>query len=114
MKNLVWHNNNILNNILVYYFLFIYNIMNIDYDDHDESLWFNVKSTVNYLITNYYKFILLILVFFIIYFVDYISNINAFIYNSQAIPGLISLKTPTPPLERQKKIKPIRKNRRKF
>jgi hypothetical protein len=92
--------------------------MNIDYDDHDESLWFNVKYTVNYLITNYYKFILLILVFFIIYFVDYISNINAFIYNSQAIPGLTSLKTPTPPLQTQikmsKKNKTNQKNRRKL
>lgn len=88
--------------------------MNIDYDEHDESLWFNVKSTIDYFITNYYKFILLILVFFIIYFVDHISNINAFIYGGQVIPGLTSLKTPTPPLQIQKKIKPIRKNRKKI
>ena len=24
-------------------------------NEHDESLWFNVKSTINYLITNYPK-----------------------------------------------------------
>jgi hypothetical protein len=88
--------------------------MNIDYDEHDESLWFNVKSTIDYFITNYYKFILLILVFFIIYFVDHISNINAFIYGGQVIPGLTSLKTPTPPLQKQTKIKPIRKNKKQF
>ena len=85
--------------------------MNIDYDDNDESLWFNVKSTINYLITNYYKFILLILVFFIIYFVDYISNINAFIYSSQDIT---SLKTPLPSVQLQMKIPRInQKNRKK-
>jgi hypothetical protein len=87
--------------------------MNIDYDEHDESLWFNVKSTINYLITNYYKFILLILVFFIIYFVDHISNINTFIYSGQVIPGLTSLKTPTPPLQTQNKIKFNKKNKKK-
>jgi len=88
--------------------------MNIDYDEDDESLWFNIKSTINYLITNYYKFILLILVFFIIYFVDYISNINAFIYGGQVIPELTSLKRPTLTLHRQKKNKNKQKKYKKL
>ena len=84
--------------------------MNIDYDEHDDSLWFELKSTINYIIINYHKFILLILAFFIIYFVDYISNINAFLYNSQTIPGLTNIKTPTIPLKLPKQ---GTKNRRK-
>jgi len=110
MKNLVWYNN-ILNNILVYYFLFIYNIMNIDYDEHNNSLWFKAKSIVNYIITNYHKFILLILAFFIIYFVDYISNINAFIYNSQVVSGLTILKTHANPMQSQMKISKKKKRK---
>ena len=47
---------------------------------------FEDLSVVSYIIKNYQKFILLILVFLIIYFVDYISNINAIIYSSQQIP----------------------------
>jgi hypothetical protein len=44
----------------------------------------------DYIIQNYHKFILLILVFLIIYFVDYISNINVIIYGSSQIPMVIN------------------------
>jgi hypothetical protein len=84
--------------------------MNIDYDEDDNSLLSKVTSTINYIITNYHKFILLILAFFIIYFVDYISNINALIYSSQSIPVLSNLKTQILPLKLPKQSK---KNRRK-
>jgi hypothetical protein len=87
--------------------------MDIDYDDydiHNNFSIYSVKSIVNYIITNYHKFILLTLALFIIYFVDYISNINAFLYNGQNIPGLTNLKTPTPPLKLPKQ---GRKNKRK-
>jgi len=47
-------------------------------------------SVLNYVIQNYHKFILLILVFLIIYFVDYISNINAVIYGSPQIPNVLN------------------------
>jgi hypothetical protein len=87
--------------------------MNIDYDDQDNSLWVEITSTINYVITNYHKFILLILTFFIIYFVDYISNINAFLYNRQSIPGLTSLKTPTPSVQSQMKIPRINQKNKK-
>ena len=87
--------------------------MNIDYDDEENSLWVELKDTINYIITNYHKFILLIIAFFIIYFVDYVSNINAFLYNGQSILGL---QTPTSPLQSQikiQKLKPKQKNRKK-
>ena len=84
--------------------------MNIDYDEDDNSLWFKASSIINYIIINYHKFILLIIAFFIIYFVDYISNINAFIYSSQSIPVLTNLKTQILPLKLPKQSK---KNRRK-
>ena len=96
--------------------------MNIDYDEDDNSLWFKVNSTINYIITNYHKFILLILAFFIIYFVDYISNINACIYSGQYIPMLTNFKRPIIPLIPLKQLKPLKplklpkqskKNRRK-
>ena len=87
--------------------------MNIDYDDEENSLWVELKDTINYIITNYHKFILLIIAFFIIYFVDYVSNINAFLYNGQSILGL---QTPTSPLQSQikiQKLKPKQKNKKK-
>ena len=51
--------------------------------------------TLNYVITNYHKFLLLILVFLIVYFTDYISNINSMIYspippNVSNIPNILN------------------------
>ena len=46
-----------------------------NYKKDDDEL-----SILDYVIENYHKFFLLILVFVIIYFVDYITNINAVIY----------------------------------
>ena len=49
-------------------------------------------SVLNYIITNYHKFLLLILVFLIIYFTDYISNINTMIYSPiPIIPNISNL-----------------------
>lgn len=46
-------------------------------------------SVLNYIITNYHKFLLLILVFLIVYFTDYISNINTMTYSPiPIIPNL--------------------------
>jgi hypothetical protein len=68
-----------------------------NFNDDDFS-FSNIKSVINYIIINYHKFILLLLVGVIIYFVDYITHINTFIYGSQqVVPGLASLATPTPP-----------------
>ncbi len=66
----------------------------------------NIKDSINYVIENRDKFMLLLLVVFIIYFVDYITYINGILYSSpNSAPVLPSLKTPTPPLHHLPKIK---------
>jgi len=55
-------------------------------EDVDDGL------SINYIMQNYHKFFLLIFVFVIIYFVDYISNINAIIYGPAQIPMIINNK----------------------
>jgi hypothetical protein len=68
-----------------------------NFNSNDDFSFSNIKSVINYVIINYEKFILLLLVGIIIYFVDYITHLNAFIYGGQqVIPGLASLATPTP------------------
>jgi hypothetical protein len=68
-----------------------------NFNSNDDFSFSNIKSVINYVIINYEKFILLLLVGIIIYFVDYITHINAFLYGAQhPIPGLTSLATPTP------------------
>jgi hypothetical protein len=50
---------------------------------------FTLKSLANYIHENLYGLILLALVFFIVYFVDYISRINAMIFAMPSpIPGM--------------------------
>ena len=65
----------------------------------------NIKDTINYVIENRDKFILLLFVFIIIYFVDYITYINTILYSGNSVAALPSLKTPTPPLHHLPKIK---------
>jgi len=68
-----------------------------NFNSNDDFSFSNIKSVINYVIINYEKFILLLLVGIIIYFVDYITHLNAFLYGGQqTIPGLASLATPTP------------------
>lgn len=82
-------------------------------DNNDDFSFSDVKSIINYVINNYYKFLLLIIVFLIIYFVDYLSNVNALLYNGQTIQGLASLKTPTPPINTNIKMPKHKKKGRK-
>jgi len=68
-----------------------------NFNSNDDFSFTNIKSVINYVIINYEKFLLLLLVCAIIYFVDYITHVNAFLYGGQqVIPGLASLATPTP------------------
>ena len=68
-----------------------------NFNSNDDFSFTNIKYVINYVIINYEKFILLLLVGIIIYFVDYITHINTFLYRGpQIIPGLASLATPTP------------------
>lgn len=55
----------------------------------DDNIVWNTKTIILYVINHFEKFLLLCLAIIIVYFVDYISNINAMIYASpQIIPGL--------------------------
>ena len=59
-----------------------------EFNYQEISIW-NLNSIINYLKDNFIQILLLILVFVIIYTVDYISNINTMIFsNQQALPIL--------------------------
>jgi hypothetical protein len=80
---------------------------------NNDTFFSNIKDTINYVIENHHKFILLFFVFVIIYFVDYITYINTIIYSGNSVPALPSLKTPTPPLHHLPKIKNPKEKRNK-
>ena len=52
-------------------------------------------SIIQYIINNYEKFLLLLLVFGIVYCIDRINNINAAIYGVIQIPGITSSSSAT-------------------
>ena len=58
---------------------------------------FNVylHSLFTYIVDNYKQIILLLLVFVIIFIVEYITNINAIIYGVTQIPGISGAPSPT-------------------
>jgi len=58
---------------------------------------FNVDlhSLFTYIVDNYKQIILLLLVFVIIFMVEYITNINAIIYGVTQIPGISSASSPS-------------------
>ena len=61
---------------------------NYNYNRNSDSILSNIKNTIIYVIENHHKFVLLILVFVIIYFVDYITYFNTMLYGVTAPPGL--------------------------
>jgi len=73
----------------------------------------NVTHIFSYVIENHHKFILLLFVFVIIYFVDYIIHINTILYGATSVPGLPSTKTPTPHLPHIPNIPPIKNNKKR-
>jgi hypothetical protein len=76
--------------------------------ENEEEL-FSLKSLIEYVNENFYGLILLILAFFIIYFVDYISHINALMFAMPSpIPGMpshTSIPSITPHKGKIKKVK---------
>lgn len=68
---------------------------NYNYNNDNDSILSTIKNAISYIIENHHKFVLLVLVFVIIYFVDYITYFNTMLYGVTAPPGLQSLKTPT-------------------
>ena len=78
-------------------------------DDYDEFNIWDIRSIIHYIITNYEKFLLLLVVIVIIYTVDYISNINAIIFSvPQILPGITNISSNNIILS-----KPGKKTRRK-
>lgn len=66
---------------------------------NNDTFLSNIKDSINYIIENRDKFILLLFVFIIIYFVDYITYINTIIYSSpNMVPGLPNLNNKIQPL----------------
>ena len=58
--------------------------MNIIEEDNEFNIY-NFKSIITYLQENVIQILLMILVFFIIYIVDYISNVNAILMSQMNI-----------------------------
>lgn len=65
----------------------------------------NVTSIINYVINHYEKFLLLLIVFLLIWSIDYITNINTLLYGASPIPFLPSSATnnQTPSIKKTKK-----------
>ena len=63
----------------------------------------NIKDSINYVIQNGDKFILLLFVFGIIYFVDYITHFNTMLYAVNVPPSLPILKTTIPHIKKKGK-----------
>ena len=69
---------------------------NYNYNNDSDSILSTIKNAISYVIENHEKFVLFVLVFVIIYFVDYITYLNTLIYGVTSPPGgLQSLKAPT-------------------
>jgi hypothetical protein len=74
-------------------------------EDDDFSIY-NINSIINFCKNNWFQLLLLLLVFIIIYVVDYISNINTIIFGlPSAIPGTPDLQKPVKPSKIGKKSK---------
>ena len=83
---------------------------NFNYNNETDSILYNIKNSINYIIENHEKFILLAMVFIIIYFVDYITYINSILYTTPVIPGLPSLNPqPIPDIKKPKAKRNIRR-----
>ena len=71
--------------------------------NNSESYFSNIKDSINYVIENHHKFLLLLFVFVIIYFVDYITHINTILYAAPVAPSLPILKTHIPHIKKKSK-----------
>ena len=71
---------------------------------NNDTFLSNIKDSINYIIENRDKFILLLFVFIIIYFVDYITYINTILYSGNSVPpSLPILKKPIPHIKKKSK-----------
>jgi len=93
---------------------------NYNYNNDSDSILSTIKNAISYIIENHEKFVLLVLVFVIIYFVDYITYLNTLVYGTisplgatSPPGGLQGLKTPTHHLSHTIKSKGKRSRRRR-
>lgn len=63
---------------------------NYNYNNDSDSILSTIKNAISYVIENHEKFVLLVLVFVIIYFVDYITYLNTLIYGTTSPLGVTS------------------------
>jgi hypothetical protein len=67
------------------------------------SIFSDITNTFNYVIEHYEKFVLLLFVFIIIYFVDYITYINAILYTPPGLPTPHGLPILKPDIKKKSK-----------
>jgi hypothetical protein len=70
---------------------------------NNDTFLSNMKDSINYVIQNYDKFMLLLFVFGIIYFVDYITHFNTMLYAVHVPPSSPILKTTIPHIKKKGK-----------
>ena len=71
---------------------------------NNDTFLSNINDSINYVIQNGDKFLLLLFVFGIIYFVDYITHINTILYSGNSVPpSLPILKKPIPHIKKKSK-----------
>ena len=59
------------------------------YSEDTDIDFFDINSVIQYVLSNYTQFLLLLFVFIIIYAVDYISNVNNILFSAtQIIPEI--------------------------
>jgi hypothetical protein len=63
---------------------------NYNYNNDSDSILSTIKNTISYVIENHEKFVLFVLVFVIIYFVDYITYLNTLVYGTTSPLGATS------------------------
>ena len=71
----------------IIFILFYYN-MNENNEDSDID-FFDMNSIIQYILSNYTQFLLLLFVFVIIYVVDYISNVNNILFSATQMMPVI-------------------------
>ena len=75
--------------------------MEINNDEYNLSIYY-FNSTINYIKNNFIQLLLLGLVFFIIYIVDYISNINTMLMSQISMMSSMTTQIQMPQIKMSK------------
>jgi len=87
MKNLEYLNKKCIYLFFIFYFIIYYYMIT---DNNNTNNTTNTRITLfkDFLIDNYKQLFLIILVFVIIFIVEYITNINSILYGLTPVPGI--------------------------